>query len=285
MLRLQKLITWNKHRIDSEQAALKVIQQRANAGVVGEADVMRMQLRLVKSQAQQALLVSQQSQSLKVLSANWAEPPDFTTVAGELTILPPLPDKATLDKALRATPDYLLARAKTRINEAQLALEQAQSKANITVGAGIKRLEASNDNAFVFSFSMPLQWQDQNQGNIATAQALYQQNLAQQELLMAQLKLALQRIQSAMQNNINQVERLKGDLLPIAQSLLDEVKRGYQLGIYGVLQWVDAQDELFNIERDLVEAQHAVHLQFLELERLSGNSLTNISLPNAAHKE
>jgi len=43
--------------------------------------------------------------------------------------------------------------------------------------------------------------------------------------------------------------------------------------LYSVLQWVDAQDELFNIERERIEAQYATHLQYLELERLSGTNI------------
>jgi cobalt-zinc-cadmium efflux system outer membrane protein len=63
------------------------------------------------------------------------------------------------------------------------------------------------------------------------------------------------------------------ELTPVAHALLEEVKHGYKLGLYSVLQWVDAQQELFNIERDRIEAQYATHLQYLELERLSGTGL------------
>jgi len=182
---------------------------------------------------------------------------------------------------VQSTPDYLLTLAQARISEAQLALAQAENQADISVGAGIRRMEDSNDNAFVFNFSMPLQWRNKNQGNIAAAQAAYEQSLANQDLLKTRLEVAMERITSAMSNNLRQLELVDSDLHPVADSLLEEVKRGYQLGLYSVLQWVDAQDELFNIERDRIEAQHAVHLQYLELERLSGSSVA----PLAAHKE
>lgn len=284
-LRLQYLIQWNQQRIEAEKAAVQVIEHRARAGAVGQADVMRMQLRLTKSEAKQAQLSAEHDHSLKVLSANWADTPDFSLVEGVLELLPVLPAEHQLNEVLTETPDYLLAVAQTRINEARLSLAQAESKSNVTVGAGLRRMEASNDNALVFSFSMPLQWQNRNQGNIASAQAQFQTKLAKQELLINQLEIALGRIQSAMDNNLNQLERLQTDLRPVATSLLHEVKRGYQLGQYNVLQWVDAQDELFTIERELIEAQHAVHLQFLELERLSGNKLTNTDSSQSAPKE
>jgi cobalt-zinc-cadmium efflux system outer membrane protein len=273
-LRLQQLIDWNQQRIQSEKDAVKVIQLRARAGVVGQADVLRMQLRLAQSQARQAELEEQHSQSLSVLASNWADEPDFDVVDGELRQIPTLPQTAALKDALLATPDYLLARAQTRINEARLSLAEAQSQADITVGAGIRRLQDTHDTALLFSFSMPLQWHDKNQGNIARAQARYQERLANETLLKSRLEVALSRIHNAMKNNLSQLNRLDADLRPVADRLLSEVQRGYKLGQYDVLQWVDAQQELFTIERQLIEAQHAVHLQFLELERLSGASLT-----------
>lgn len=272
-LRLQQLMDWNQQRIKTEQDAVKVIARRARAGVVGQADVLRMQLRLAHSQARQAELAAQHSQSLRVLASHWAEEPDFADVDGELKQLPALPRAASLQDAILTTPDYLLARAQTRINEARLSLAEAESKADINVGAGIRRLQGSKDNALLFSFSMPLQWNDKNQGNIARDQARYQERLANETLLRNRLEVALNRIHNAMQNNLAQLKRLDADLQPVADKLLSEVRSGYQLGQYDVLQWVDAQQALFDIDRQVIEAQHAVHLQFLELERLSGDSL------------
>ncbi len=274
-LRLQRLLDWNQQRIVSEKAALKVIQQRAKAGVVGDADLMRMQLRLAKSESKQKTLVAEHEQALRTLAANWLQEPDFEAVDGKLAKLPRLPDERQLQAALLETPDYLLSASQARINEARLALAEARGTANVTVGAGIRRFEANDDLALVFNFSMPLQLNDRNQGNIATAQAQYQEKLAHQTLLKNKLEIALSRIRSAMENNIEQENRLNHDLKPVARSLLEEVERGYKLGIYNVLQWVDAQDELYAIEREIIEARYAVHLQFLELERLSGMSLVN----------
>ena len=284
-LRLQYLIEWNEQRIKSENEALQVIKHRAKAGVVGQADVMRMELRLAKSQAKQAQLTSEHLNSLNVLSANWVDKPDFDKVEGVLSSLPKIPSDVVMKAALKETPDYLLSAANSRINEARLSLAKAESKADVTVGAGIRRLEATNDNALVFSFSMPLQWNDRNQGNIASAHAQYEETLATQEILIKQLEIALGRIQVSMKSNLHHLERLQSELQPVADSLLSEVKRGYQLGQYGVLQWVDAQDELFNFERERIEAQHAVHLQFLELERLTGNNLISVITQDAAIKE
>jgi cobalt-zinc-cadmium efflux system outer membrane protein len=277
-LRFEAMLQWNQRRMDSEQAALDVIQQRSAAGAVGRADVLRMQLRLSRSENRQQQLRDELQLAYQKLAANWAGSVDFDQLTGDLSRLPPLPNKATLNEAISQTPDYLQVHALSRLRQAQLSLAEAEGEADITVGAGIRRLEAANDNALVFSFSMPLQFNNRNQGNIARANAEYQQELLAIELTTTQIELALTEIRLAMQNNLRQSRSLQNDLMPVARELLKSTAEGYQLGQYNVLQWVDAQTELFAVERELIEAQAAVHLQMLELERLTGNALSSTSI-------
>ncbi len=273
-LRVDKILDWNQRRIVKERAALAVIQQRADAGAVGNADVLRMQLRLARSENQQKQLRNERHLAYQKLAANWAGKVDFESLTGDLAVLPSVPTTAVLNQAISQTPAYLQVHALSRLREAQISLAEAESVADITVGAGIRRLEDVNDNALVFNFSMPLQFNNRNQGNIARANAEYQQELQAMQLTVTQIELALTEIRLAMQNNVSLSHSLQKDLQPVAEALLSSTAEGYELGQYNVLQWVDAQSELFTVERELIEAQTAVHLQMLELERLTGNALS-----------
>lgn len=272
-LRIDAMLDWNQRRIDKERAALAVIQQRADAGAVGSADVLRMQLRLARSENQQKQLSNERQLAYQKLAANWTGIVDFDGLTGDLTTLPAVPATETLNQAIAQTPAYLQVHALSRLREAQIALAESEAVADITVSGGIRRLEGVNDNALVFSFSMPLQVNNRNQGNIARANAEYQQELQAMQLTVTQIELALSEIRLAMQNNLKLSQSLQNDLQPVAQALLKSTAEGYELGQYSVLQWVDAQSELFTVERELIEAQTAVHLQMLELERLTGNAL------------
>ncbi|MEX0614859.1 MAG: TolC family protein, partial [Methylophaga sp.] len=247
---------------------------------VGNADVLRMKLRLARSENQQKQLRNERHLAYQKLAANWAGIVDFDALTGNLAVLPSVPAKETLNQAISQTPAYLQVHALSRLREAQISLAEAESEADITVGAGIRRLEGVNDNALVFSFSMPLQFNNRNQGNIARANAEYQQELQAMQLTVTQIELALTEIRLAMQNNVSLSQSLQSDLQPIAKALLDSTAEGYELGQYSVLQWVDAQSELFAVERELIEAQTAVHLQMLELERLTGNVLSQSAAAN-----
>ncbi|WP_417550532.1 TolC family protein [Methylophaga sp.] len=274
-LRIDALLNWNQQRIQIEQQALDVINQRAAAGAVGQADVLRMQLLVERSKARQQQLSGERQLAYQQLAASWGEEVDFASLEGKLQQLPTLPKREMLEQAISQSPTYLQSHALIRLREAQLRLSEAQSKADISFGAGIRRLEAQNDNALVFSFSMPLQLYDRNQGNIAAAHADYEAGMLQQQLTQTELRMALLEIYQAMLNNHQQNDRLQQTLIPLTQKLLKQTEAGYQSGQYNVLQWIDAQIEAFSVERELIEAQTAVHSQLLELERLTGMPLSS----------
>jgi len=189
-----------------------------------------------------------------------------------------------LEQAILHSPAFLQSHSLIRLREAQLRLSEAKSRADLSFGAGVRRLEGQNDNALVFSFSMPLQFYDRNQGNIAAAHADYEAGILQQQLTQTESRMALLEIYQAMLNNHQQIDRLQKTLTPLTQELLKQTETGYQSGQYNVLQWIDAQREAFTVERDLIEAQTAVHTQLLELERLTGMPLSR-SIFTASYQE
>lgn len=283
-LRIDALVSWNQRRIQIEKQALEVIQKRAAAGAVGQADVLRMQLLLERSESRQQQLNGQRKLAYQQVAASWGEEVDFAELEGQLQQLPTLPEQDTLEQAILHSPAFLQSHSLIRLREAQLRLSEAKSRSDFSFGAGIRRLEGQNDNALVFSFSMPLQLYDRNQGNIAAAHAEYEAGVLQQQLTQTELRMALLKIYQAMLNNHQQIDRLQKTLTPLTQELLKQTEAGYQSGQYNVLQWIDAQREAFTVERDLIEAQTAVHTQLLELERLTGMPLSR-SIFTASYQE
>lgn len=70
-LRIDTLLAWNQQRLLVEQQALEVIQQRANAGAVGQADVLRMQLLLERSESRQQQLNGERRLAYQQLASSW----------------------------------------------------------------------------------------------------------------------------------------------------------------------------------------------------------------------
>ncbi len=274
VLRLQSLQSVVAQRIEQERQALEVIERRAQAGAVGQADVSKMALRLAHSQANQQLLADELSLAKTRLAAMWMDESDFDMVKGDLSQWPTLPDSATLNTAIETAPKYLYYQAHRRLAESRLQLAKANGYNNIDFGVGFRRFEKSDDQALIFNVSMPLTFENPNRGRITAAYAEKELADAQGEFSLAELKLELAEIQQRMLANSRRVTAVTERLLPYAQTLLKDTENGYQQGQYSVFQWVDAQTELFELRRQLIETQTRIYLQLLELERVTGQSMT-----------
>jgi cobalt-zinc-cadmium efflux system outer membrane protein len=274
VLRLQSLQSVIAQRIMQEQQALKVIKRRAQAGAVGQADVSKMALRLAHSQATQQQLADELSLAKTRLAAMWMDEVDFDRVKGDLSQWPTLPDTETLNAAVETAPKYLQHQAYQRLADSRLQLAKANGYNNIYFGVGVRRFEKSDDQALIFNLSMPLTFDNPNRGRIAAAYAEKELSDAQGELSLVKLKLELSEIQQRMLANSRHVTIVIEQLLPHAKTLLKDTEKGYQQGQYSVLQWVDAQTELFDLEHQLIEMQTRIYLQLLELERVTGQPMT-----------
>lgn len=278
VLSIQGLQSVVDKRIKKEQQALVVIKRRAQAGAVGQADVSKMALRLSHSQARKLQLADELALAKIRLATMWMGEADFSYVKGNLAKWPSLPDSDTLNAAIDTAPQYLYLQAYKRIADSRIQLAKARGYNNINIGVGIRRFERTDDHALVFSFSTPLTFENPNRGKIAAAYAERELAQVKGELNHAELKLELAEIQQRMLANSRHVSTISDQLLPNAKTLLNDTEKGYRQGQYSVLQWVDAQIELFELERQLIEIQTRIYLQLLELERVTGQALTTTKL-------
>ncbi|WP_298772704.1 TolC family protein [uncultured Shewanella sp.] len=273
LLRLQALIKWNNKRIGFEAQALKAIKRRAKAGNILQADVSKMSLELAHSRIELQHLQDMITVEKQRLASMWAKDATFSSAQGGLELPTTFPSKADVLNAIETAPEYVQLLSLERVMQAKRRLEEAKGQYDINLGMGLRRFEDYNDTALVFSFSMPLNFTNPNQGNILAAKIEQDRVFQQQKLLREQLRLSLLEIHQAMMNNAKQAKRLKQTLLPLAKQLLIDTQAVYKTGHATVLQLVDAQKELFAIEREIIEANAAVYLQRLELARITGQAI------------
>lgn len=259
--------------ISAERQALTVIQQRAKAGAVGQADVSKMDLRLAKSQALAQQLQAEHRLASSRLAAMWQSRVDFPSVAGAFTALPQLPNSDQLLALVEQSPALLNRLALERLQDRRVSLAQANGRSDITVGLGVKQLGATDDQALSFSVSMPLSFSNPNRGRIAAALAERELTVMESEQVKQRLELELLETLQRLESTGQQVDTLRQQLIPKAEVLLADIKRGYQQGRYSVLQWTDAQAERVTLEQAQINLLHSFYLQLLELERITGQPL------------
>jgi len=273
VLRLQQLQGWIRNRIALEREALATAQDRAGAGALSQAEVSRLRLRLARSDSLQLDLAGQLALTRLQLGAMWGSSDPLPPISGDLAPLPSVPDLQTLRQVVENAPTFLHQATSRRLAAADLRLQQSANRADPTVSIGVRHRGEDNDEALVFSLGLPLRQRSSNRGNVAEAQAQLDLHDARQSIVAVRIATTLEQIRQTMANEHSMATRLQEQLLPLSRQLLDDIRIGYVQGQFDVMQWLDAQTELVALERELIEARHAVHLQLLELEQLTGQPL------------
>lgn len=279
LLALQKQKALLITRLGQEKRALKIINKRAQAGSVAQADVATMALGLARSNNTLEQLEFDITLQRDALSAMWLGQNNTSQLLGNLAKLPQLPDDKTLttliSQGINQLPDYRYQVALSRLADSRVSLSQANGSADLKLGLGLRHNDTSDDQSLVLTASMPLSFNNPNRGRIASAQAQQALSYEQLELKRQQLSIELTRIQTRLKKEQQLAQRINNDLLPLASELLSTTQKAYRQGQYSVLQWIDAQNKVFNLEQDLITSQVRIFNHILELERILGQSIVS----------
>jgi cobalt-zinc-cadmium efflux system outer membrane protein len=279
VLRLQTLKIWLNEKLNIEVAALSHVEKRAKAGNVTQADVSKLLLRVTNTKLEVQTLDSNIALEKQRLAMMWSAEAKFAVVEGRLALTASLPKTTTVLNAIETTPEFMQLLSYEQVLKAKTRAEIAKGEYDIKLGLGVKRYEEFDDSALMLTFSMPITLTNANKGNILAAKQQENKILQQQKLARTQIRLTLLEVQQKLASNSVRVKSLKRINLPLAKQLLQDTEQAYNAGKVNVLQLLDAQNELFDIKRALIEAKFSVVMQLLELERITGQSMTQ-QFPN-----
>lgn len=250
------------------------VGKRVLAGKVSPIEETKARLALSAAQIEMEQIRRQFTIARKNLASMWAEQePSFERVSGNLEALPALPGYPQLAARIRDNPD--LGRWNTEISRRQATVDAEKAKAvpDVTLSVGRSRFSQFEDHAYMVGISIPLPLFDRNRGGILEAnrrldKAGDELRAAENRLLTA-LSEGFQRL-SAIRNEI---ETLRTDILPGANSAYTGATKGYQLGKFGILDVLDGQRTLFQARSQYLKALTDYHRGHNEIERLTGGPL------------
>lgn len=233
-------------------AAVRRLHKAAGAAV-DEVSRAEMELRLAElrqEEVQRRLEAAQLS-----LAALWGGNGFVSSAEGKLLFFDP---PAKLQAALADLPegiDMAVWRAREERQQAAFDLERARGVPDVTVSAGVKRLNGVDEYAMTFGASVPLQFFNDNRGNIRAARerisAVANQGQSQLRVLQNAIIQAYQRWLQARTS----IERLENRIVPEAETLVRETRQAYQQGRYTYLRVLDAQSALIDAQERLLEAK------------------------------
>jgi cobalt-zinc-cadmium efflux system outer membrane protein len=163
-----------------------------------------------------------------------------------------------------------------RLREAELHLAETEAKPSWQISAGVRRLELTNDNAFVAEINIPLASRNQNQGRIAEARANIALSDANQAATRLQIETQMFAVYQALQHSLHQSQTLREEVLPRVEKALADTQRAYESGRYdySVLQLL--QGEVLETRTALVETSIEAHAHRIEIERLTGTAMPSL---------
>jgi cobalt-zinc-cadmium efflux system outer membrane protein len=250
------------------------VNKRVGAGRASKLEEIKARVELSKTRldsinAEKQLLISEQS-----LATLWGDSEiTFTDVVGDITRTTPPPDLNSIVNNISNNPDMARWVSEISRQQSSINLARAQTIPDVTVSAGMRHLNASDDIAAVASISIPLFIFNNKQTGVQRSKAGLRRAIKQRET--SELKIRSSLIQNYQQLKIlyGEVSVLKEELLPAAEEVFVASKKIYQLGKLDLLGLLDAQRTYFDVRKQYIESITAYQLMVITIERLIGSGL------------
>lgn len=236
-------------------------EARVNAGSVSPLELVRSRVAMLqfRGQVQRAQLgVTRARTRLQGLLGPQAlgQPID---IVGELKV-PLAPATMPLEKlhelAIESRPELQTVRLTQMRNAADLKLQLANGKVDLTYGTEYRRQQGVNgtSNSMGIFLSVPLAVNNKNQGEIARVQAEQRLYARQLEALAANAKNEVTGAYEAFVSARELVESIERDLLDSAKKARDTADYVYRAGASSLLELLDAQRALNDSMQSYQEA-------------------------------
>ncbi|MEL7799329.1 MULTISPECIES: TolC family protein [Idiomarina] len=277
VIELQRLFAWNKQQQARLHDTLEIAEERIDAGAIPSSEATRIRLEVRRAQTKEQDLEGRINEAKVRLAAMWASTSNFSAVQGEMNDSLPLPSQAQVEQAANQAPEFLRLIDEERLVNARSQATIADATADLTFGVGARYNNEFDDTSLVFKLSMPLQLNNPNQGRIEAHSAEREMLLDQQRIIREQIRSYGRALLIRMQTNQGYLENIRQALLPLANQLAEETLSGYQRGNQTLLQVLDAQNELAKTEYEQIKRRSAIYQDSIELERLTGQPLLEVS--------
>lgn len=251
------------------QNVVNTVSGRVQGGKVPPIEETRVKVglsttRIEQEQAQRDLISARRR-----LALLWDSTlPQFGHAAGDLETVVAPPDFQALEERVLDNPLALRAMKNIEQRKALLEVEQTRRIPNITLNAGVVHHAQLGGNTAVASVMVPLPLFDRNQGNLKEAYQRVDKAVDEQAAMALRLKTELAQSYEAMAAGWNEINILRDEILPGARSAFHVMRRGYELGKFGLLELLDAQRVLFQNQLLYVRALANYQRLINDIERL-----------------
>ncbi len=237
---------------------------------VEKAEVSLQTAEVVRDQRRQELTVAK-----RTLASLWgSRQTDLTFTTRELQLHDP---ETELLVDAGKSPDVAFATANREAAEKSVDLQRAMAIPNVTVSAGYRRFDATDDHAFVADVSVPLPLFDRNQFATDGAEERLKARHFDASHARITVSVQLETLRDRLRLLLRERKLLDGRLLPQTEKVLTSATDAYRLGRITYLDYLDAQTTYLERRERLVTVTLSAIRNQVEIQRLTGTLLERIT--------
>ncbi len=270
----QRMLTAAEENRELAQRFARTVADRAQQGASSEVEHSNAQVVLAQAKVDEANRRADLNGALTLLAATWGGEPGYTAkVAAAFYELPRSEPFQSLIKDLDDNPDILRFASQQRVYEAQLRMAEAESAPDLSVGAGIRRDQSARGQSFLLSLSIPLGTSSRSKPFEREARAQLNQLPYEVAAARAELSATLFQLHQRLQTAEENFKLLRETALPLAEQAVKQTEAGFRSGRFSFLDLTTAQQRLLDVRQQVTSNAAAYHQLFLEIERLTGQSI------------
>ena len=255
--------------------ALSAITHRVKAGKSLSIEQLQSEAELVRRSLEVEDLEHELEASRYQLVAQWGGEAKQYVPQGDLLNIPAIENLPVQLAKLKAHPALLAFANQQRIAQSQIELARIEAKPKWQVSAGIRRYESTDDFGLVAGISIPFGNDARSLGEVQVIQAKQAEYQSQADVLARKLNTQLFVLLQNMKHSKHVIDTLTDRVIPLLEKASDEANRAYDIGRLGYLEWTSIRQELLSTQAQLLDAYQSIHLQHIEIQRLTGASLSN----------
>ena len=175
--------------------------------------------------------------------------------------------------------DLAVVDSKIERAENAVAVARAEQIPNVSVSAGVRRLEGSDDNAAVMSISVPLFVFDDRKPLAVAAEHDLAATIDEKRAAELRIRKEIANAHQLLQANHNEFRVMRDEVVPSAELALERVAESYRLGKLTLLDLIDSQRTFFDAKRQVIQSASEFQRASIVLESLIGR--VNVAAPSS----
>jgi cobalt-zinc-cadmium efflux system outer membrane protein len=266
----QQRLQLAEQHVELAQQARAEVARWVEAARNPETDLYAADIELANANLEREHAEHELASARVTLASTWgAMTPDFGETVGHLAELPDAPALEVLTKRLPASAAQREQWLAAQSMLARRSLARASATPDLTLGLGVRRLNAFDDHGLVLSVSVPLGTRSRAALAAAEADAHTGASEKRQQASLADTHQALFEKYQELVHAHTEYEALNESMLPSAERALGLARRGFDSGRFPFATLVQAQNTVLALRRRSIDSAARYHTLLAEVEHLT----------------